>query len=526
MTGLWVPNSEETFDRVLMSGTVVDGTGGSPVDADVGIIGDRIAAVGSLRGYPSRHTVDVSGLIVCPGFIDPHSHSEVALLRGEVAEARLRQGITTDLLSPDGFAYVPTSPQRRAEVAAYLEVFNGEVDSSWNLNSPAEYLDLFDRRVPINVVPQVGFLALRAEAVGWDPRPATPSERRRMESLTRQGMELGASGIQVGLDYFPSGHADFEELAGVARVVAEYGGVYSTHVRGIRGDVAEGVEEALRVGRETGVAVHISHLFGSEELYRCLTSAREEGVDVTFDAYPYMAASSHLAFCLPGWFDDGPPEHLIRKLTFPAVRTAVAPYIEQFFHAYVQSPRNAFFSALPPGPFEELSGRPLADAIGTVAPTLAEAVCTLLAECRLRVLMVYRWDDPEKLNRAMTHPLSMIGSDGLFRGQHPHPRGFGTHARVLARLVRGQELLTMPDAIRRMTSMPARRYSLADRGVIQPGAAADIAVFDPKKIRDRATFKDGRAPAEGMHYVFVNGRPAIESGTLTDTTAGRVLYRS
>ena len=514
------------FDWLLIGGTVIDGSGSPGFRADVGLVGDSIAAIGVLTDRDALRTVDARNLAVCPGFIDVHSHSELALLRGADVEARLRQGITTDLLSPDGFAYAPLSGVRRAEMASYLEVFNGPPDPSWNWSTTDEYLSLFDRKVGINVVPQVGFNAVRAEAVGWEPRPATRSERRRMQELTRQGMEEGASGIQVGLDYFPSGHATTEELIDVARVVAECGGVYTSHVRGIRGDTEGGVKEALQVGREAGVPVHISHLFGSDQLYGLLTDARERGLDVTFDAYPYMASSSHLAFCLPKWVDQGPPRRVIELLQEPSVRSRIAPDIEEFFEAYVDRPRNAFFSSLPPGPYRHLEGRPLTDAVGLAGDTLAEAVCTLLADCRLRVLMVYRWNDEPKMRRAMTHPLGMVGSDGLFRGAYPHPRGFGAHARVLAHLVRDRGWLDLPDAVRRMASLPADRYGLIDRGVIRTGAAADIAVFDPNRIQDLATFETPRRRAVGMEYVFVNGHAAIEAGRMGEITAGRVLRRS
>lgn len=511
------------FDWLLTSGTVIDGTGRPCLPSDVGIADGRIVAVGSISDSKARRTVDVSGSIVCPGFIDVHSHSELSLLRGEDLEARLRQGITTDLLSPDGFAYPPFSSARFKELAAYLEVFNGPIEPGWHWSSTDEYIALFDQKVAINVVPQVGFLPIRAEVVGWEPRPARPSEIGRMEDLVRQGMEGGASGIQVGLDYYPAGHADTEELIALGRVVAEYGGVYSSHVRGIRGDVAGGVKEALLVGKEAEVAVHISHLFGSEEIYRLLVDARDQGLDVTFDAYPYMAASSHLAFCLPKWFDDGPPDRLVTRLKDPVERAAASSHIETFFSEYVPHPDRAFFASLPPGPFQHLEGCSLNEAVGQVGGSLPEVVCTLLAECRLRVLMVYRWDDEAKLRRAMTHPLGMVGSDGLFRGSRPHPRGFGAHARVLADLVRNRGWLDLPDAIRRMTSMPAERYNLKDRGVIKPGAAADVAVFDPHLIQDRATFVNGRALAEGVSYVFINGQPALLDGRLHHTSAGRVL---
>ena len=514
------------LDWLLTGGTVIDGNGTAGFRADVGLAGDSIAAVGDLGDRDARRTVDVRGSVVCPGFIDVHSHSEFSLLKGVDVDARLRQGITTDLLSPDGFAYAPLSPGRLAEMESYLEVFNGAPDPSWQWSTTGEYLAMFDRRVGINVVPQVGFNAVRAEAVGWDPRPAAPAEIEHMRELTRQGMEEGASGIQVGLDYFPSGHATTEELVAVGGVVAEYAGVYTSHVRGIRGDTEGGVREALGVGREAGVAVHISHLFGTDQLYQLLTDARDEGLDVTFDAYPYMAASSHLAFCLPKWVDQGPPATVVELLEDRSVRSRLAPDIEEFFEAYVERPENAFFSSLPPGPYQHLEGRPLTDAVGSVGDTLTEAVCTLLAECRMRVLMVYRWYDEPKLRRATTHPLGMVGSDGLFRGSYPHPRGFGAHARVLAHLVRDKGWLDLPDAVRRMTSMPAARYGLGDRGAIRAGAAADLAVFDPDRIEDRATFENPRSNAVGMEYVFVNGHAAIEAGAIRDTTAGRVLHRS
>ncbi len=513
------------FDWLLTGGTVFDGTGSPGFRADVGLNGNRIAAVGRLDDAQTHRRVDARGLAICPGFIDVHSHSEFSLLRGDDLEARLRQGITTDLMAPDGFAYTPLSPPRLAEMKAYLEVFNGAPEQDWEWSDTCEYLAMFEGKVGINLVPQVGFNAVRAEAVGWDPRPATPSEVEHMQNLTRQVMEEGASGIQVGLDYFPSGHSTTEELVAVAQVVAEYGGVYTSHVRGIRGDVTTGVREALQVGREAQIAVHISHLFGSDQLYQELVDARDEGVDITFDAYPYMAASSHLAFCLPQWVDQGPPGRVIELLADLEVQSRVAPDIERFFGAYVSRPQDAFFSSLPDGPYHWLEGRSLRDAIGAVGNTLAETVCKLLVECRLRVLMVYRWNDQEKLRRAMTHPLGMVGSDGLFRGSYPHPRGFGAHARVLAHLVREKGWLQLPDAIRRMTGMPATRYGLVDRGAIRPGAAADLAVFDPARIEDRATFDYPRNNAAGMGYVFVNGQAAIEAGCLVNTTAGRVLRR-
>ena len=516
------------LDWLIAGGEVVDGTGGPAFRADVGLAGDRIRLVNRNLGGErpaARRVVDARGRTVCPGFIDVHSHSEFGLLRGDCAEARLRQGVTTDLMSPDGFAYAPLSPARRTEMAEYLEVFNGAPEPDWKWGNLAEYLALFDGRIAVNLVPQAGFNAIRAEAAGWDARPAGPDEIRRMQDLTREAMEQGARDLQTGLDYHPSGHASFEELAATARTAASYGGAYVSHVRGVRGDVEAGVAEALRVGREADAAVRVSHLFGSEALYETLSRAHRGGMDVAFDAYPYMAASSHLGFCLPRWLDRGPPRRIVQTLSDPETQARAAPRIESFFRTFTPHPGRALFSALPEGPHRDLEGRPLTELPERMGKPLGEAVCELLAQCRLRVLMIYRWEDEGKLRRALTHPLGMVGSDGLFRGGRPHPRGFGAHARMLAYAVREKGWLSLEEAVHRMTGVPAARYRLADRGEVAPGRAADLLVFRPELIQDRADFVNGRALAAGMEYAFVNGRAAIADGRLADLSAGRVLRR-
>ena len=513
------------FSVVLTGGMLHDGTGSPGYRADVGIAGDRIKAVGHLRSVPAQRTIDVGNRVISPGFIDVHAHSEFSLLRGDGLEARVRQGVTTDLLAPDGFAYAPLSGERLDEMKSYLSVFNGPPDESWHWSDVSEYQNLFKGRVGINVVPQVGFNAIRAEAVGWEARPANPDEIREMRALTHHAMEQGATGMQTGLDYYPSGNATTKELVAVASVVAEYGGVYSSHVRSNRLGLDAGVEEALAVGRDAQVPVHLSHLFGTAELYGQLEKARSQGIDVTFDAYPYMAGCTHLSFCLPESLQLGPPDNVIESLRDKATPSRIESHIASWFEQVGTKPEEVRFASVPPGPHQHLEGHYLADAVVELGGTLAETVCDLLVENRLNVLMVFHWHDDAKLQRALIHPLGMLGSDGLFRGRSPHPRGFGAHARMLAFVVREKGWLSLPDAIRRMTSLPAARYGLTDRGIVRPGLAADLAVFDPETVQDMATFENGRTPAVGFDYVFVNGRVVLDAGALTDTTAGRVLKR-
>jgi N-acyl-D-amino-acid deacylase len=479
----------------------------------------------------ATRTIDVQNKVLCPGFIDVHVHSEVAILTGEASECRIRQGVTTDLLAPDGFAYSPLSPQRLEETRQYLAVFNGEPDLDLGWKSYTDYLDLFDGRVALNVVPQVGLNAVRAEAVGWDSRPATAAELDHMKALTREVMEAGATGLQTGLEYFPSAHATTEELVELCKVVVEYGGVYSSHIRGYGTRFEASANEVFHLAEKTGIPVHFSHLPGLPEFYAPLEAASERGIEVTFDAYPYMAGCSHIAYILPLWAQSGTPEQVIDRLTDRKARQRIRTEIHEFFEIRSTRLENAVLASVRCAEHYDLLGKSLGAICDEDSRDITDLICDLLVENRLQALAVYHWNDPPdeqttKLKTAFTHPFHMVGSDAIYRTGLPHPRGRGTFPRVLGHLVREQGWLPLEDAIRRMTSFPAQRYGLDDRGVIQPGAAADVVVFDPDTVKDHATYEQGTLMSEGIDYVAVNGVLVLDDGAMCDTTPGRVLRRA
>lgn len=521
-----MPSESNVFDVILRNGRVVDGSGNPWFPADVGVQGDKIAAVGKLTAARGLRELDVSGQVVCPGFIDVHVHSEIGILTGHAAEGRIRQGITTDLLAPDGLSFAPLSPPRLAEMRQYLAIFLGEPNLDWTWSSLAEYLERFEGRVAMNVVPQVAFNAVRAEAVGWQPRPATPAELERMKQLTREAMEQGACGIQTGLEYYPSAHSGTDELVAVSRVVAEYGGVYSSHIRGYGDKIGPALEETFAIAEKAGLPVHVSHLFGLPDFYRPLEAARARGIDVTYDAYPYTAGCTHLIYCFPSWAQSGTPREILARLVDAPARERVRPILESFFGSSKRSPENIVFATLGTEKNSHLQGQTLAKAHQDSGKDLTNFLCDLLVEERLQVLLIFHWSGEDTLRSTLTHPLHMVGSDGIFRPGQVHPRGYGAFPRILGRMVREKRWLTLEDAVRRMTSFPAQRYRLRDRGLLRPGMAADVVVLDPERVIDHATFEDGRRRPEGISQVLVNGEFVLDDGTMTAARPGRVLRAS
>lgn len=514
---------QNQFDIVFRNGRVVDGTGNPWVIKDVGVRGDRIAAVGGFPNAVPKREIDIAGKVLCPGFIDVHVHSELGILTGEAAEARIRQGVTTDFLAPDGLSYAPLSPARLAEIREYLAIFYGEPDIDWQWTSHTEYLERYDGKTALNVVPHVAFNALRAEVVGWEPRPATATELDRMKGLTREIMEDGAAGLQTGLEYYPSAHATLEELVELCKVVGEYGGVHSSHLRGYGLGFRESSAELFATAKQAGVPVHMSHLAGCRTFQPVLEEVRAEGLDVSFDAYPYMAGSTHLIYCFPAWVQYGAPHEALERLADASVRDKIRPEMNKFFVDRGFDLKDVVFSTVASDENQSLIGRSLAEAVEESGKDLTDFSCDLLVQERLRVLMIFHWEAEERLKVALTHPLHMMSSDGVFQRGRPHPRGYGAFARLLGHYVRERGWLTLEDAVRRATGFPAARYQLNDRGLIRPGMAADLVVFDPETIIDRATYEDGRRYAEGVEYVAVNGELVLDDGKITGAKPGRVV---
>lgn len=520
------------FDLILSGGRVVDGTGCPWFRADVGIRGDRIAALGRLDRAEARRRLDVAGRVVAPGFVDAHVHADLTLFADPLHEPAIRQGVTTYVLGQDGVAMAPASPATLAYVRRYTAGFSAAPDTGVRWSTLAEYLAALDRRTALNVACLVPNGNVRLEVLGLDPRPPTPEELRRMQGLVEQAMAEGAVGLSSGLDYIPSRYADTAELAALCRPVAAAGGVYVTHLRGYAQDrVLPALDEAFEIGRRAGVAVHISHFNSRAALVLPrVEAARAEGLDVTYDLYGYLAGSTILAMvALPPWVQAGGVDATLERLRDPAVRARLGEELDGP-RGPLGPVRLSYVAAEAYRRFEgwtlEAAARELRGRSGPAE--LAELVCDLLVASDLAVgcIVPHQGRGEEDVRALMRHPAMVGGSDGIFTGGRPHPRGFGCFARYLGHYVREAGTWTLEEAVQHLAGHPARRFGLTDRGVIRPGLAADLVVFDPDRIADRATYEDGRRLAEGVEHVLVNGEPVLLHGRRTAATPGRALGRA
>jgi N-acyl-D-amino-acid deacylase len=511
------------FDVLISGGDVVDGTGTPSVRLDVGIAAGQMAAVDRLDGSRAARVVDARGLVVAPGFIDVHVHSELARLGGRDQLAGVLDGVTTELMSPDGFGWAPLDADRLDQVREYLRVFYGDADIGWDWTSVADYLSLFPGRMPGNLVPQAPHLAIKVAAMGWEPGPPTPEQLTAMRAHLVEWLEAGAVGLAAGLEYQPGALSGVAELVELCRVVAAAGGVYATHQRGYWGRLRQGSEETFRVGRESGAGVHISHLAIDETAAGLLDAAVAAGVDVTFDMYPYSAACTHLLMMLPEWAQAGGHRDTLRRLADPEARARLRPETAERLRQ-----RGEITLSHVEGD-ERLEGRSLGELARAAGQADVDHLLDLLAAHAGRALAVYHWPDDVDgdavVRRTLAHPLYLGSTDGIYMGTRPHPRGFGSFARIVGEHVRAGTL-TLEQAVRRVTGAPAERFSLRDRGLLRSGRAADVTVFDPATLADRSTWRAGRTAPAGIAHVLVNGEPVVAGGRPTGRLPGRIVGRS
>jgi len=504
------PDAAPAYDLVFREARVVDGTGGPSYVASVAVQDGRIAAVGPLDAQGARRVVEAAGLVVAPGFVDVHTHAEEGI--------RLRPGADNLLL--DGVTSIVT----------------GNCGSS-ELDLGEFFRELRASGTSVNVASLVGHNRLRREVMGTDSRDPTPEEMARMEALVESAMRDGALGLSSGLVYVPGTYAETPELIALARAAGRHGGVYASHIRDEGDRVAPAVEEALRVGREAGVRVQISHFkvtskrhWGeSARTLALVEQARDQGLDVAVDQYPYTASSTNLGVLLPSWALSGPPGELSRRLRRPAVRRRIAAEMRRTIQGrnghegldYAVVARCSWDDSL-----EGLSVSEVNRAWGRREGLDREIQTVLDMAGRGGAQMVYHSMDEGDLVRIAGFPHTMFASDaGILepgRGR-PHPRAYGTHARVLGRYVRDKGVLTLEEAVRRMTSLPAGQFGLGARGRLVPGFRADLVVFDAAKVVDRATFESPHAHPEGIRYVVVGGEVVAEDGRHTGARPGVVL---
>jgi len=506
------------FDLLIKDCRVVDGTGQpSPADSrsSVGVAGDELTLIrGDTSSLEANRVIEAAGRVVCPGFIDMHSHSDLMMLAEPRHEAKVRQGVTTEALGMDGLSYAPTSPANLEQLLTYLAAINGRPPPGVRWGSVKEFLDLFDGKAACNVVYLVAHAAIRVEAMGWEDRPPTRAELERMQDLARQGMRDGAFGFSTGLTYPPGAYSDTEELVSVCQAIGELGGIYFTHAR-----------YTMEIGRRSGVPVHISHYHSpvegmGERMVALVDEGRNSGVDVTLDQYPYAAASTVLHSMLPYWVHAGGPNALMRRISDGAVREEISESIEPTWGRTLD---HYIFSHLGSAKNKEWEGRSLVDLAQAQGKKMVDAVCDLLIEENLEVAFVARTGNPDNIRTILRHPAQMVGSDGLLTGGMPNPRSYGTFPYILGQFVREEDLLSLEDAVRKMTYMPAQRLGLSDRGVLRDGMKADLVIFDPNTVGARATFEDPKQYPEGIDYVIVNGRLVIDGGVHTGALPGRAL---
>lgn len=508
------------FDVLIRGGEVVDGSGAPRARLDVGIAGDRITAVDRIDGASARQVIDASGLIVAPGFIDVHVHSELARLGGVDQFAGVLDGVTTELMSPDGFSWAPLSPQRLREVKDYLQVFYGDPDIGWDWTSVADYLAIFRGRIPNNLAPQAPHLAIKAGAMGWGGGDPSPEQLAGMKRLLTEWLDAGAVGMAAGLEYQPGALSPVSELVELCKLVAAEGGVYAPHQRGYWSRLERGCGESFEVGRRSGVKVHISHLAIDNTAARLLDEAQASGVDVSFDMYPYTAACTHLLMMLPEWAQAGGYEASMQQL-----RNRTEPLREETT-ARIAERGAIMLSAIEGG--AELEGKVLGDVARESHQQDVDAMFDLLVGHAGRALAVYHWpadiDGEGIIKRSLAHPLYIGSTDGIYMGSRPHRRGFGTFARICGEYVR-DGTLTLERAVHKVTGRPAERFSLRDRGLLQKGRAADVTVFDAARLADRSTWDNGRVSPSGIEHVVVNGVAVVERGRPTGKLPGRITGR-
>ncbi|HLA77546.1 MAG TPA: D-aminoacylase [Vicinamibacteria bacterium] len=525
-----------TYDVIFAGGRVVDGTGAPWFRADVGVIGDRIAAVGDLSGAVVRRRIDARGLVVAPGFIDMLGQSEYNVLVDNRAASKITQGITTEITG-EGSALAPLNARMVADGKATWERYG--VTPDWT-TLEGYWKALIRARPAINLGTFVGAGGVRDLVIGQEDRLATAEELTAMETAVARAMEEGALGLSTSLIYVPDRYASTEEILALARVAARYGGSYITHQRSEDDDIDRSLDEVFRIAREAALPVEIYHLKTSERrnwgrmpaVLKRIEAARAEGLDVSADQYPWTASSNSLDASLPAWVREGGRQKLVARLGDPATRARVrADFLKEHPDWADGGPsRILITNALDPS-LKGNEGKTIEEIAKAEGKDPLDALIDLVIADRANTGRVTFSMGEGDVKAALAHPLVSMctdsgaqAEDGIFARQKSHPRAWGSAARILGKYVREEKLLSLEEAVRKMTSLPASRMRLHDRGIVRPGMAADLVAFDPATVRERSTYADPLHYSEGIPYVAVNGQLVVDGGRITEARPGRPLY--
>ena len=507
--------SQPSVDLLIRHARIIDGTGNPWFYGDISIKAGRIREVSRhIDSAGAARIIDAQGLVAAPGFIDVHTHLEGGLFGGilghPTADNFLFDGVTTAITGNCGSS--------QTDVAAFFH----QLDSV---------------KVSLNVATLIGHGSVREAVMGRDDRQPTPEETRRMESMVEQGMRDGAVGLSTGLIYVPGTFAHTEEVVGLARAAARYHGVYASHIRNEESQVTQAVEEAINVGRMASMGVEISHFkvggkanWGrSRETLALVEQARKEGIDVTIDQYPYTASSTNLGARLPSWAIAGTQDSIVSRISNPAIRKKIISGMLAEIRRY-QFPDFSFAVVASYGADSTFNGKSITQINRILgrragAPQEAETILDMMVKGGAQ--MVYHSMNEKDVTYIMSYPFNMAASDAGVPVQGkgmPHPRAYGTNARILGRYVRELHVMGLEEAVRRMSSLPAQKFQLTDRGLLRPGYAADLVIFDPELVTDRATFENPHQFSTGFSYVLVNGQVVIDQGIHTGVRSGTPLY--
>jgi N-acyl-D-amino-acid deacylase len=525
------------FDLIMKGGLIIDGTGASPYPADLAVKGQKISAIGNLEFASAKRVLDIGALVVAPGFIDTHVHTDAALLNYPQHKSAIQMGVTTEVLGQDGLSYAPLNPENYRNYSEYMSGLCGMPPPELDMSSISSFRSHYHRTCSVNTVALVPHCAVRLSTVGFNDVPLTGDSLESAETLLKKGIEQGAAGMSTGLGFFPAAYATTGELVKLAKVVAKMGGVFVIQYRFFNFDRAEGlspVAEALEIARRSGVKLHIAHYRttpsnpGETEMMTAeLDRAVSDGVDLTADTYPYPCGSTMPVCRFPGWFVEGGAQAIKRRLSDPKQRRRVIKFLEE---THGTTLGHALWTYIGSNQNRNLEGMSWADAATARGTSVAEMMCDILLEedleCGLAVLppknVAISQQIESDVMRLLERSDYMVGSDSIPIGSFPHPRAFGTFPRILGRLRRRHDY-PIEQLIQRMTENPARRFGITGRGVIKPGNFADLVVFDESRIDDRATFEDPRATAVGIKHVTVNGQLSLTNGKCTGALAGEAV---
>lgn len=517
------------LDLLIRGGLIIDGTGSPGYYASVGVVDDKVRIIRSdTSEIQANRIIDASGHIVTPGFIDMHAHSGLVILSEPRHEPKVLQGVTTELIGVDGNSYAPF--RSHEDFLRFVELNSGldgnpPLPGRWS--TVEQYLNMFDQKVAVNIAYILGNSPLRIDAIGWNSRSATKQDINNMKAVLREAMEEGAFGLSTGLDYPPGNYASTSELIELSKQAAYLGGIYHTHVRYRLGDkFLDPFKEALEIGQQSGIPVHITHFYqrapstgGGNRLLQLVEGASEEGMDVTFDSYPYIYGSTRLLIVFPDWVHEGGPEGVRQVLGSKEARKRLkeeveprAPSWHDMWLTHFKLPEHHLYE-----------GKSVAEIADAMMVHPVDAISDLLLKEDLQVCYVAAGANGNSLPAFVTHPLSMVGSDAVLLGDYPSPRTYGCFPVILAEYVREERQMSLPMAIRKMTSFPAQRLGILDRGLLRDGMIADIAVIQPTQVKAPATRTEPKQSPIGIPYVIVNGRVVVDGGKHTGALPGVAL---